>query len=124
MSVILARNTEIVCALGCADLLVGVEDHSDYPVEVIRNLPRIGPDLSVDVERVEALHPDLVISSLTVPGHEKIIEALEAAKLPLLVVEPASLEDVYGDIERNRARAGCRSAWTRFGDDDDARPGG
>jgi iron complex transport system substrate-binding protein len=35
-----------------------------------------------------------------VPGHEKIIEALEAAKLPLLVVEPTSLEDVYGDILR------------------------
>jgi iron complex transport system substrate-binding protein len=93
-------NTEIVCALGCADLLVGVDDHSDYPVEVVRNLPRICPDLSVDVERVKQLKPDLVISSLTVPGHEKIIEALEAAKLPLLVVEPVSLEDVYSDIER------------------------
>ena len=81
-------------------MLVGVDDHSDYPVEVVRNLPRIGPDLAVDVERVERLNPDLVISSLTVPGHEKIIEALEAAKLPLLVVEPVSLNDVYSDIER------------------------
>ena len=93
-------NTEIVCALGCADFLVGVDDHSDYPVEVVRNLPRIGPDLGVDVERVKQLSPDLVLSSLTVPGHEKIIEALEAAKLPLLVVEPVSLEHVYADIER------------------------
>jgi iron complex transport system substrate-binding protein len=93
-------NTEIVCALGCADLLVGVDDHSDYPVEVVRNLPRIGPDLAVDVERVKRLKPDLVISSLTVPGHEKIVAALQAASLPLLVVEPVSLADVYGDIER------------------------
>lgn len=93
-------NTEIVCALGCADMLVGVDDHSDYPVEVVDDLPRIGPDLAVDVERVKRLDPDLVLSSLTVPGHEKIIEALEAAKLPLLVVEPVSLENVYADIER------------------------
>src|SRR5271156_5240320 len=81
-------------------MLVGVDDHSDYPVEVVRDLPRIGPDLGVDVERVKRLSPDLVLSSLTVPGHEKIIEALEAAKLPLLVVEPISLEHVYADIER------------------------
>jgi iron complex transport system substrate-binding protein len=80
--------------------LVGVDDHSDYPVEVVSALPRIGPDLDVDVERVKRLKPDLVISSLTVPGHERIIEALEVAKLPLLVVEPVSLEDVYADIER------------------------
>lgn len=93
-------NTEIVCALGCAELLVGVDDHSDYPVEVVFTLPRIGPDLGVDVERVKRLEPDLVLTSLTVPGHEKVIEALSAAKLPLLVVEPKSLTDVFADIER------------------------
>ena len=93
-------NTEIVCALGCAEMLVGVDDHSDYPVEVVANLPRIGPDLGVDVERVKQLEPDLVLTSLTVPGHEKIIEALEAARLPLLVVEPRSLPDVFADVER------------------------
>ena len=93
-------NTEIVCALGCAEMLVGVDDHSDYPVEVVSNLPRIGPDLGVDVERVKRLEPDLVLTSLTVPGHEKVIEALTAAKLPLLVVEPKSLMDVFADVER------------------------
>ena len=93
-------NTEIVCALGCAEMLVGVDDHSDYPVEVVANLPRIGPDLGVDVERVKRLEPDLVLTSLTVPGHEKVIEALTAAKLPLLVVEPKSLMDVFADVER------------------------
>lgn len=93
-------NTEIVCALGCADMLIGVDDHSDYPVEVVCDLPRIGPDLAIDVERVKRLDPDLVLSSFTVPGHEKVIEALEAARLPLLVVEPVSLENVYADIER------------------------
>lgn len=93
-------NTEIVCALGCADMLVGVDDHSDYPAEVVTGLPKIGPDLSVDVSRVTSLKPDLVLSSLTVPGHERVIAALESAKLPLLVVDPTSLEDVYVDIER------------------------
>lgn len=92
-------NTEIVCALGCAELLVGVDDHSDYPVEVVRSLPRIGPDLGVDVERVKRLEPDLVLTSLTVPGHEKVVAALERAGLPLIVLEPKSLQDVYADVE-------------------------
>lgn len=93
-------NTEIVCALGRAELLVGVDDHSDWPVEIVASLPKIGPDLGVDVERVKALRPDLVLTSLTVPGHERIVESLEQAGLPILVLEPKSLEDVYRDVER------------------------
>jgi iron complex transport system substrate-binding protein len=93
-------NTEIVCALGRADWLVGVDDHSDHPPEVVESLPRIGPDLEVDVERVCALEPDLVITSLTVPGHERCLERLEAAGLPLLVTQPHSLADVAADIRR------------------------
>ena len=99
-------NTEIVCALGCADFLVGVDDHSDYPAEVVRNLPRVGPDLGVDVAKVRELKPDLVLTSLTVPGHERIVAALKDAGLPLLVVEPVSLEDVYSDISQIAAALG------------------
>jgi len=91
-------NTEIVCALGCAELLVGVDDHSDYPVEVVKNLPRVGPDLGIDVERVKALQPDLVLASLTVPGHERVVENLERAKLLYVAPEPVCVEDVYSDI--------------------------
>lgn len=91
-------NTEIVHALGRADLLVGVDDHSDWPPEVVDPLPRVGPDLQIDMERVIALKPDLVLASLTVPGHEKVVEGLVAAGLPCVVFEPVSLEDVYRDI--------------------------
>jgi iron complex transport system substrate-binding protein len=99
-------NTEIVCALGCADLLVGVDDHSDYPVDVVARLPRVGPDLMPDLERVAALEPDLVLATLTVPGHERVIERLEAAGLPYVAPEPLSLADVYRDIETIGARLG------------------
>jgi iron complex transport system substrate-binding protein len=91
-------NTEIVCALGCEGLLVGVDDHSDHPVEVVRALPRVGPDLDIDVERVAALEPDLVLATLTVPGHERVVEKLEAAGLPYVAPEPVSVEDVYRDV--------------------------
>ncbi|MFO7177710.1 MAG: cobalamin-binding protein [Pseudomonadota bacterium] len=91
-------NTEIVCALGAADWLVGVDNHSDHPGEVVSHLPRVGPDLDIDVDAVAALKPDLVLASLTVPGHERIVERLARAKLPFIAPEPKSLEDVYDDI--------------------------
>lgn len=93
-------NTEIVCALNRADLLVGVDDHSDFPPEVVAPLPRVGPDLDPDMDRVTALAPDLVLASLTVPGHEKVLENLEKAGLEYLAPEPITLSDVYRDVRR------------------------
>jgi iron complex transport system substrate-binding protein len=91
-------NTEIVCALGCADQLVGVDEHSDYPETVVAKLPKVGPDLGVDVAKVAALKPDLVIASLTVPGHERIVEDLEKAGLPVVALEPVSIADVHANV--------------------------
>jgi len=91
-------NTEILAALGCASLLVGVDDHSDHPAEALAHLPRVGPDLEIDMDRVEALKPDLVLASLTVPGHETVVEGLEVREVPHLALEPTSIEDVYANI--------------------------
>lgn len=93
-------NTEIVCALGCADHLVGVDDHSDYPAEALRGLERVGPDLGIDVKRVAALQPDLVLASLTVPGHERVLAGLAGEKLPFIAPEPKTVADVYADIRQ------------------------
>ncbi|CAN5711792.1 cobalamin-binding protein [soil metagenome] len=97
-------NTEIVAALGCAHLLVGVDDHSDYPRAAIAGLPRVGPDLEIDVAAVAALRPDLVLASLTVPGHETVVEGIEAAGLPLLTLAPERLDEVAPSV-RAVARA-------------------
>ena len=61
-------------------------------------LPRLGPDLDPDLDRVAALRPDLVLATLTVPGHERVVEALHARALPFVAPEPVSLEDVYRDV--------------------------
>ena len=93
-------NTEIVCALGRADWLVGVDDHSDYPPDTVARLPRIGADLDIDIEKVRELEPDLVITSLTVPGHERCVERIRTAGMNHLVTQPHSLADVAADIRR------------------------
>lgn len=80
------------------ELLVGVDDYSDWPAQV-QQLPKVGPDLSIDMDKVEALQPDLVIASLSVPGMEKNIEALEKRELPYITLDPNSLEEIASDIE-------------------------
>src|SRR5688572_467497 len=102
-------NTEIVCALGLGHTLVGVDDHSDHPPEVVEPLPRLGPDLSIDVDRVLALRPDVVLASLTLPGHERVVERIAAAGLPHVAPDPQSLADVYRDIRDIGALLGVPS---------------
>jgi len=99
-------NTEIICALGCADYLVGVDDHSDYPSDVVDKLPRVGPDLDVDPQRVAALQPDLVVASNTVPGHERVISRLQQHGLPVLVTAPLQLDDIASDMREIAAALG------------------
>lgn len=91
-------NTEIVCALGCAAMLVGVDTDSDFPPDVVAPLPKLGRDLELDVAQVAALKPDLVLTSLTVPGHERLVEQLRQAGLPMLVIDPLGLDGVYDSI--------------------------
>lgn len=99
-------NTEIVCALGRADDLVGVDDWSDFPAEVVGRLPRVGPDLGIDVAKVKALEPDLVLASLTVPGHEKVVAAIAAAGLRYIAPAPEKLADVARDVRAVAALLG------------------
>ncbi|MEM7199950.1 MAG: cobalamin-binding protein [Planctomycetota bacterium] len=99
-------NTEIVCALGCADRLVGVDRDSDWPTDVVERLPRVGRDLQIDIEQVQALRPDLVLASLTVPGHEKVVAGLESAGLPHYAPETITLDDAYTDIREIARRLG------------------
>jgi iron complex transport system substrate-binding protein len=91
-------NTEIVCALGAARTLVGVDSDSDFPPDDVARLPKLGRDLELDVAATAALRPDLVLTSLTVPGHERIVAALKDAGLPVLVIDPLGLDGVYDSI--------------------------
>ncbi len=99
-------NTEIVCALGCEAMLVGVDNDSDHPPDVVQRLPQLGRDLNLELAAVLALKPDLVLTSRTLPGHDAIVLALEAAGLNTLVCEPLRLVDVYEDILRIAAALG------------------
>jgi iron complex transport system substrate-binding protein len=92
-------NTEIMEYLGLTSLLVGVDDYSDWPAS-ITSLPRLGPDLSIDMDLVEKLKPDLVLASLSVPGMERNVQALKERGIPHIILNPQSLHDIELDLER------------------------
>ncbi|RXJ01842.1 cobalamin-binding protein [Anaerobacillus alkaliphilus] len=90
-------NTELLAYLGLTDQIVAVDDFSNWPEE-INQLPRLGPDLNIDMDKLELLAPDIVLASLSVPGMERNVEQLVARNIPHIVLNPNSLEDIYEDL--------------------------
>jgi iron complex transport system substrate-binding protein len=101
-------NTEIVCALGACDRLVGVTDFDDYPPEV-EAVEHVVVEAAVDVELVVAAEPDLVLAAGNELTPSSVIEQLDALGLTVLVLYPESLDEVYAGIELVGAALG-RSA--------------
>jgi len=90
-------NTELLAYLGLIDQLVAIDDFSDWPAS-INALPKLGPDLSIDIDKLESLKPDLVLASLSVPGMEKNVAELEKRQIPHLILDPQSLDNIAEDL--------------------------
>jgi len=91
-------NTEIVCALGACDRLVGVTDFDDYPPNVA-DVEKVVVFTQVDVEKVVAAEPDLVLAAGHGLTQTSVIDQLSGLGLTVLVLYPESLDEVYADIE-------------------------
>ena len=87
-------NTEIIFALGLGDRLVGVTEYCNYPPEV-QEKEIIGDFANPSIERIVELEPDLVLASTI---NEKEVPHLEALGIPVLVVEPSMLFELYASI--------------------------
>jgi iron complex transport system substrate-binding protein len=90
-------NTEIVCALHACDRVVGVTDYDDYPPEVA-DRAKVVIGAQVDVEKVVAAHPDLILAAGNELTPTPVIEQLSGLGYPVLTLYPESLDEVYGDI--------------------------
>lgn len=91
-------NTELLFALGIIDQVVAVDDHSDWPAREVARLPRLGPDLNIDIDKLTDCRPDLVVASLSVPGMEKNVQRLQERGIPHIVLNPKTIDDIYEDI--------------------------
>lgn len=101
--------TEIVFAAGAGDRLIGTVAYSDYP-EAAKSVPRVGDAWRVDLERVVALHPDIVLAWPTGTPATTIAQlrrlGLEVVEVPTqrLADVPDALRQV-GRLGRTEARA-------------------
>lgn len=88
--------TEILYFLGVEDRIVGVTEYSYYPPEAQRK-PKIGSYISINMERVLSLKPDLVIATKDGnPPH--VVEMLDQSKIPVYVINPRTLDEIIHTI--------------------------
>ena len=86
--------TEIAFALGLGELVVGVDDFSDYPEEA-QALPKVGSSFAPSLESLVALAPDLVLTL----EHEQFNSELEAMGIKYLILDPKDIDNILTNIE-------------------------
>ena len=87
-------NTELLGYLRLTSSLVGVDNYSDWP-EDVQSLPRLGSDLNIDMDKVEALQPDLVLASLSCTWNGTKYRRAEKRNIPFVIVpNPKTLTEV------------------------------
>ncbi|RDJ99424.1 cobalamin-binding protein [Paraburkholderia lacunae] len=90
--------TELLYAAGGGAKLVGAVSYSDYPPEA-KQLPRVGDNKALDLERIAALKPDLIV----VWRHgnaQRQLDRLRDMHVPLFFSEPHHLDDVAVSLTR------------------------
>lgn len=90
--------TEMVYAAGGGDRLIAAVDYSDYP-EAAKKLPRVGSNRQIDMERVAALKPDLIVVWMH-GSSERQIDQIRALGIPLFHSDPKKLDDIASNLAR------------------------
>ncbi|RDK12182.1 cobalamin-binding protein [Cupriavidus lacunae] len=106
--------TEMLFAAGGGDRIVGTVSYSDYPPQA-REIARVGDNKALDLERIAALKPDLIV----VWRHgnaQKQTDRLRALGIPLFYSEPRRLATIAEDIEKLGALLGTEATARRAAD--------
>jgi len=90
--------TELLFAAGGGERVVGVMSYSDYP-EAAKRLPVIGSDATIDMERLLALRPDLLVVWQT-GNTERQLAQLKSLGIPVFYSEPKRLDEVATSLTR------------------------
>lgn len=95
----LAPNiTEILFALGLGDRVIGVTRFCDFPAEAAKK-EKIGGMVDLNLEKIEALHPDLIIAFRGNPLG--VIRKLRRLHYPVFVLNlGSSMDGLFQTIEK------------------------
>ena len=91
-----AADCEILCALGCADALVGRGEYCDYPEEVL-SVPVVQSGAETNVEEILALAPQVVFMSDMAQSKEQV-EQLEENGVQVVISCAQDIAGVYTAI--------------------------
>ena len=90
--------TELIYAAGGGAKLVGTVSYSDYP-PAAKQVPRVGDNKALDLERIVALKPDLIV--VWRHGNAQAeLERLRELHIPLFFSEPHRLDDIALTLTR------------------------
>src|SRR4029453_14689610 len=105
--------TELLFALGAGSRIVGTLDTSGTPAAA-KAIPRIGDSRALDLERIVALQPDLIVTwPWTAPAP---VEALRGPGIPGFFTIPATIDAIAADLERLGVLTGNEAAGWREGE--------
>ncbi len=90
--------TEMLFAAGAGDRLIATVDFSDEPAAAKR-VPRIGDVTAIDMERLVALHPDLVVA-WPGGGNPAQIQKIEQLGIPIYRQQVNRLADLPRSVRR------------------------
>ncbi|RZT04517.1 iron complex transport system substrate-binding protein [Duganella sp. CF402] len=90
--------TELLFAAGGGERVVGTMSYSDYP-EAAKRIPVIGSDATIDMERLLALRPDLLVVWQT-GNTERQLAQLKSLGIPIFYSEPKKLDQVATSLTR------------------------
>ena len=91
-----AADCEILCALGCEDLLVGRGAYCDYPAS-IQAIPVVQSGAETNLEEILALEPQVVLMGDMAQAKEVVL-ALEDLGIRVAVSDSDCIADVYTAI--------------------------
>ncbi len=111
--------TEMLFAAGAgAEVIATVEDSDEPPAA--RRVPRIGDVSTVDMERLVALRPDVVVA-WPAGGNPAQREKIAALRIPLYEQQVVQLGDIPASLRRLGALAGTQAAAERAAREIEAR---
>jgi iron complex transport system substrate-binding protein len=103
--------TETLFAIGAGDRVVATDEGSDYPDEAVA-LPDVATFSGVDVEKIVALEPDLVVAGGVGFTAADAITRLRDLDVPVVVVYASTVDGVLKDIELLGTATGTSDAAT------------
>lgn len=98
------HTTEMLFAAGAGPYVVGVTEYSDYPPDA-KKLPTVGSGVSLDLERILQLKPDLIVGWNNGNAGAQIAK-FESLGIPLFKSEPHDFGAIASSLERLAHLAG------------------